>query len=114
MNKPFIICKPYSTKCNLYLPYNHLWNAEDCCHSIATFADKLNAIGYDVLAYKQVSHFNEDDDNLSSWVTLAIRQDEDNLQFIPNLLANVRKLTIEHPGHSWMPFAKRQLEQIVL
>ena len=113
MNRPFIIEEFDSQFITLCVPYNHLWNAEDCCMCIATFADKLESIGYDVHQFEQISHFSEDEDNLSSWVKFRIQRMK-HLDFAKNLLSNIRKLTVDHPGHSTLPFSKRQLENIVI
>lgn len=105
-----IVCEKGSAICNLYLPWSHIYNPCDDRLSLAAFADKLIAIGYEVNGYEKVSVFNRSRFHFESgWVHISIQAQVHNGDFIPNLLKNVEDLTIDHPGQCRLGFANRQL-----
>lgn len=113
MNNPFITLVPGTHIAKLFVPYDHLWNTEDCALATAAFADKLTAIGYDVQAYEPKTIFDLTPDSSPDWRVFEIEIEEFSREYMERLLVNTHKLTIGHPGHGRIPFAKRQLEEII-
>lgn len=105
-----IICTKGSALCDLYIPFGHVYNPVDDKLSPAAFADKLAALGYEVNGYENVSLFNKDQYRTEcNWINYSITAQIHNGYFIPNLLENVEKLTINHSGHGRLAFSKRQI-----
>lgn len=114
MNNAFITIQPGADIAMLHVPYIHLWNSKDCALCTAAFADKLNAIGYEVQSYEEKTVFDLSRDSLPDFRTFKVKITRFSRSFMEDLLVNTHKLTIGHPGHGYMAFSKRQIDFIKL